>query len=167
MKEIKLGHNRYLVSETNHKGIITYCNDYFCEISGYERDELLGCQHNIIRHPDMPKVVFKLLWKRIKKGKNINAVIKNLTKDGKYYWVFTEFNTRIDLDTNTVIGYTAHRKAISDDTVDTISKIYANLLLIEQKEGVEKAEEFLKEFLKEKGEDITFVNLLDNIYKFY
>lgn len=166
-EEIKLGHSRYLVSETNDKGIITYCNDYFCEISGYERDELLGCQHNIIRHPDMPRVVFKLLWKRIKKGKNINAVIKNLAKDGRYYWVFTEFQTRVDLDTNNVIGYTAHRKTISDDIVETISDIYSKVLEVEKKEGMDKAQDYLNSLLKEKGEDITFVNLIDNIYKFY
>ena len=166
-EEIKLGHNRYLVSETDEKGVITYCNDYFTEISGYSKEELIGHQHNIIRHPDMPKIVFKLLWKRIKKGKNINAVVKNLAKDGRYYWVFTEFQTRIDLDTNTVIGYTAHRKTISDDIIDTISHIYSSVLEIEKKEGVDAAQEHLEKLLKEKGEDITFVNLLDNIYKFY
>ena len=68
-EEIELENNRYLVSETDEKGIITYCNDYFTEISGYDREELLGQQHNLIRHPDMPKVVFKLLWERIQSGK--------------------------------------------------------------------------------------------------
>lgn len=165
--KIQLDPHRYLVSETDAKGVITYCNDYFVEISGYSRDELLGHQHNIIRHPDMPRVVFKLLWKRIKQGKNINAVIKNKAKNGKYYWVFTEFQTRVDLDTNSVIGYTAHRKTLSDDVTSAIENIYAQVLEVEKKEGMKKAQEFLELHLKEKDENITFVNLLDNIYKFY
>lgn len=166
-EEIKLEKNRYLVSETDAKGVITYCNDYFTEISGYSRAELLGHQHNIIRHPDMPRVVFKLLWERIKSGKNINALVKNLAKDGKYYWIFTEFKTRVDLDTNTVIGYTAHRKTISEDAVEIISSLYSDLREIEEQEGMEAAEKYLNEFLQEKGEDINFANLLDHIHKFY
>ena len=93
-EEIKLANKRYLVSETDAKGVITYCNDYFTEISGYKREELIGKQHNIIRHPDMPRLVFKLLWERIQSGKNVNALVKNLAKNGKYYWIFTEFKTR-------------------------------------------------------------------------
>ena len=150
-EEIKLENKRYLVSETDAKGVITYCNDYFTEISGYTREELIGKQHNIIRHPDMPKVVFKLLWERIESGKNVNAVVKNLAKNGKYYWIFTEFKTRVDLDTNKVIGYTAHRKTISHSAVDIIAPLYANLLEIEQVEDIETAEEYLKEFYKKKA----------------
>lgn len=166
-QEIKLEKDRYLVSETDAKGVITYCNDYFTQISGYSREELLGKQHNIIRHPDMPKVVFKLLWERIQSGKNINAIVKNLAKNGKYYWIFTEFKTRVDLDTNTVMGYTAHRKTISHDTIDVISALYAKLKKIEEKENIQAAEDYLNQYLKEKGEEINFANLLDYVYKFY
>ncbi|KAB7887319.1 PAS domain-containing protein [Poseidonibacter ostreae] len=166
-EEIKLENKRYLVSETDAKGVITYCNDYFTEISGYSKEELLGKQHNIIRHPDMPKVIFKLLWERIQSGKNVNAVVKNLAKNGKYYWIFTEFKTRVDLDTNTVIGYTAHRKTISHSAIDVIAPLYAKLLEIEKDKDVESAQKYLSEFLNEKDENITFVNLLDYIHKFY
>ena len=166
-EEIKLENKRYLVSETDAKGVITYCNDYFTEISGYSREELLGKQHNIIRHPDMPKVIFKLLWERIQSGKNVNAVVKNLAKNGKYYWIFTEFKTRVDLDTNTVIGYNAHRKTISHSAIDVIAPLYAKLVEIEEVENIEAAEKYLNKFLKEKGEDINFVNLLDYVHKFY
>ncbi len=166
-KEIKLENNRYLVSETDAQGVITYCNDYFTQISGYDREELIGHQHNIIRHPDMPKVIFKLLWERIQSGKNINAIVKNLAKDGRYYWIFTEFKTRVDLDTNSVIGYTAHRKTISHDAVEVISELYAKLKEIEEKEDMETAQEYLTNYLEEKDKKINFVNLLDHIHKFY
>ncbi len=166
-EEIKLDKNRYLVSETDAKGVITYCNDYFIEISGYSKEELLGSQHNIIRHPDMPKIIFKLLWQRIQSGENINAVIKNLAKDGRYYWIFTEFKTRVDLDTNSVIGYTAYRKTLSHDVIDIISELYNKLLEIEQKDSIDAAEKYLEEYLKAKDEKINFINLLDHIHKFY
>ena len=151
--EIELDPNRYLVSETDATGVITYCNDYFCQISGYSREELLGQQHNIIRHPDMPKVVFKLLWEQIKQGKNINAVIKNRAKNGKYYWVFTTFQTRIDLDTNTVIGYTAHRKTLSDDVTNAIGNMYHQVLEVEQNleldvDKIVPLKSFSKKYLK-------------------
>lgn len=165
--EIKLEKGRYLVSETDAKGIITYCNEYFNQISGYTQDELIGQQHNIIRHPDMPKVVFKLLWERIQSGKNINAVVKNLSKDGRYYWIFTEFKTRVDLDINSVIGYTAHRKLISDDVVEVIDVLYKKLIIIEEEQNVHEAEVFLDKYLKEFDKKINFVNLLDYIHKLY
>ena len=95
------------------------------------------------------------------------SVVKNLAKDGRYYWIFTEFKTRVDLDTNTVIGYTAHRKTISDSAIAVISPLYAKLLEVENKESVEAAEKYLINFLKTKGEEINFVNLLDYIHKFY
>jgi PAS domain S-box-containing protein len=166
-EEIKLENNRYLVSETDAKGVITYCNDYFTQVAGYTREELIGKQHNIIRHPDMPQTIFRLLWQRIQSGKNINALVKNLSKDGRYYWIFTEFKTRVDLDTNTIIGYTAHRKTISSDIVEVVSSLYAKLLEIEQEENMDAAEDYLNAYLKEKGKEIDFVNLLDHIYKFY
>ena len=166
-EEVKLANKRYLVSETDAKGVITYCNDYFTEVSGYKREELIGKQHNIIRHPDMPKVVFKLLWERIQSGKNVNAIVKNLAKNGKYYWIFTEFKTRIDLDTNTVIGYTAHRKTISHSAIDVIAPLYAKLVKIENEKDIESAQNYLTTFFEEKGKDINFVNFLDHVHKFY
>ncbi len=158
---------RYIVSETDEKGKITYCNDYFIEISGYNKDELIGKPHSMIRHPDMPKVVFKLLWETITQGKNINAVVKNLAKDGRYYWIFTEFESRRDTDTGEIIGYHAARKSISKHVIEVISELYARLVEIEKNEGVEASEKYLISFLKEKGDDINFSNIMEEIHRFY
>jgi PAS domain S-box-containing protein len=166
-EEIVLDPKRYIVSETDEKGKITYCNDYFIEVAGYSKDELIGKAHNIIRHPDMPKVVFKLLWETISAGKNINAVVKNLAKDGRYYWIFTEFESRKNSDTGEIIGYSASRKSISKHVIDIISDLYAELLEIEKKDGIEASEKYLVEFLKDRGDDMEFSNIMEEIHRFY
>lgn len=166
-EEIVLDPKRYIVSETDEKGKITYCNDYFIEISGYKKDELIGKPHSMIRHPDMPKVVFKLLWETITQGKNINAVVKNLAKDGRYYWIFTEFESRRDTDTGEIIGYHAARKSISKHVIEVIGELYARLVEIEKNDGVEASEKYLISFLKEKGDDINFSNIMEEIHRFY
>ena len=127
-QEIRLDPKRYIVSKTDAKGVITYGNDYFVEISGYTESELIKQPHNMIRHPDMPKVVFKLMWDRIQTGKQIMAVVKNLAKDGRYYWVVTEFESKTDKLTNEIIGYTAFRKAGPKDAVKIVEPLYNKLV---------------------------------------
>ncbi len=166
-EEIELDPKRYIVSETDAKGKITFCNDYFMEVSGYSQDELIGQPHSIVRHPDMPKVVFKLLWQTISQGKNINAVVKNLAKDGRYYWIFTEFESRRDTDTGEIIGYHASRKTISKHVIEILAGLYAELLKIESAEGVEASEKYLVSFLKDKGDDMEFANIMEEIHRFY
>jgi len=166
-EEIVLDPRRYIVSETDEKGKITFCNDYFIEVSGYTKEELIGKPHSIVRHPDMPKVVFKLLWETISQGKNINAVVKNLSKDGRYYWIFTEFESRMDTDTGEIIGYHAARKSISKHVIEIIAELYATLLEIEKNEGIEASQAYLISFLKEKGDDIDFSNIMEEIHRFY
>jgi len=165
--EIKLDPKRYLVSETDLKGVITYGNDYFMEIAGYSKEEIIGESHNIIRHPDMPRIVFKLLWDTIQKGSNINAVVKNLAKDGRYYWVFTEFKIRRENGTGNIVGYLASRKSVSKHVVGVISELYKTLVEKEEEGGMEASLEYLNAFLKEKGDDIKFENIMEEIHKFY
>ena len=101
-----------IVSETDLKGIITYSNRKFCEISGYSKSELYGKNHNIVRHPDMPKSAFADMWKAIQDGKSWAGMVKNLRKDGKYYWVYTYISPI--LKGEKIVGYTAARKAASE-----------------------------------------------------
>ena len=127
----------------------------------------MGKPHSMIRHPDMPRVVFKLLWETISQGKNINAVVKNLAKDGRYYWIFTEFESRRDTDTGKIIGYHAARKKISKHVIEVIADLYAKLLEIEKNEDMDASEKYLVDFLKEKGDDIEFSNIMEEIHRFY
>jgi len=165
-EEIVLQNNIYIESDTDTKGIITYVNDYFAEISRYTKEELVGQPHSIVRHPDMPKVLFKILWSRIQNGHNFVAAIKNLAKDGRYYWVFTDFDILKDEEGH-IIGYKASRKKISKHATDTLDPIYKHLVAIEKEEGIEASEAYLDTFLSSHGEDVTVDTLLQEIHRFY
>lgn len=149
-KEIKLDPSKTIMSKTNRKGIIEYANDYFMEISGYEEYELMGQPHNIIRHPDMPKVIFKELWARLNKGENIYALVKNKAKNGDYYWVLTSFETRYN-ENGEIISHYAHRKAAPANAVYQIEKIYKTLLSIEKNQSIAVSEKYFEGLLEEKN----------------
>lgn len=112
-----------LVSTTDTRGIITYANDAFCKVAGYEGDELVGKNHNIVRHPDMPKAAFKDMWDNLEQGKSWRGVVKNLCKDGKYYWV-DAFVTPI-MENGKRIGYQSVRVKPSRELVDRASRLYS------------------------------------------
>jgi len=126
--------NGLIISTTNLEGIITYTNRKFCEVSGYNKDELKNKNHHIVRHPDMPKASFKDLWETIQSGKEWTGVVKNLRKDGKYYWVYAHVTPLIT--DGTIYGYTAARRPASSNEIDEITPIYAEML---QKENNQRA----------------------------
>ena len=101
-----------IFSRTDLRGIITHASSAFCKISGYTKDELLGQPHNIVRHPDVPKSTFKKIWDSLKAEKKITVEIKNLKKDGSYYWVIADFEPEYD-DLGNHIGYFAVREDIT------------------------------------------------------
>jgi PAS domain S-box-containing protein len=117
---------RAIVSETDLKGVITYANRKFCEISGYSKEELIGQPHNIIRHPDMPKKAFETMWNTIKQGNVWSGLVKNLRKDGLYYWVETTI-TPIQDETGAIVKYAAARKPASHTAVEEAEELYAKM----------------------------------------
>lgn len=119
-----------IISQTDLRGVITYANRMFCDVSGYRADELVGQPHNIIRHPDMPKAAFEKMWETIKSGQSWNGLVKNLRKDGLYYWVDTEILPLKDADDN-VTGYIAARKSASRKNIEETKEIYSKMLEIE------------------------------------
>lgn len=111
-----------IFSKTNLKGIITHVSSAFCKISGYEAHELIGKPHNIVRHPDMPSYIFNQMWESLKKGQKFKGEIKNLKKDGGYYWVDAEVSPEYDKDNN-IIGFVAVREDITaNKDVEEIQK---------------------------------------------
>lgn len=144
-KEIKISKNDFLVSKTDTKGVITYCNREFMQIAGYKESELIKKPHNIIRHKDMPKTVFKLLWSYIQDKREIFAFVKNRTKDGGYYWVYANVTASIGEDKN-IVGYHSVRRKPSESAIIAIEKIY-KILLEKEQVSVDNAMAFLDEFL--------------------
>jgi PAS domain S-box-containing protein len=117
---------RVIISETDLKGVITYANRKFCEISGYDKEELVNQPHNLIRHPDMPKEAFKKMWNTIQGGQIWHGLVKNLRKDGKFYWVETEILPSKDAQGN-IIGYVAARKPAARKDIEETAAIYQKM----------------------------------------
>jgi len=128
----------FIVSKTTAKGIITYGNPIFIEFSGYSEEELLGTQHNIVRHPDMPRAAFKLAWSTIEAGKEFFGYVKNMAKDGSFYWVFTHITPDFDEQRN-IVGYTSVRRCPKREAIGKIEPVYRQMLQAEQSVGARDA----------------------------
>ncbi len=144
-----------IVSKTDRKGIITYANQVFCRVSGYTEQELLGAPHSIVRHPDMPRCVFRLLWETIASGREIFAYVKNLARTGDHYWVHAHVTPTRD-GSGEIVSYHSNRRVPSERAVNTMEAVYRELLDIESRytnrqAGMAAAQEALVAKLKEVG----------------
>lgn len=145
-----------IVSKTDLKGNLTYTNRVFINISGYSEAEIIGKPHNIIRHPDMPRCVFKILWDTVLSGQEVFAYVNNLAKNGDYYWVYAHITPSWD-DNNNVIGYHSNRRVPDRKILDDhIIPLYQRLKAEEDKhsnvkEGLIASENFLKSVLVQAG----------------
>lgn len=146
--------NDFIVSKTDTKGIITYANRIFIEFSKYQEEELIGKQHNIIRHPDMPRGVFKLLWDTLAQEQEIFAYVKNMSKDGGFYWVFANVTPSYDQQ-GRVVGYYSVRRKPKQESIDICSGLYAAMLAEEKKVGpkfaMDASIELVTNILADKG----------------
>lgn len=121
-KEVFLGRDTIIVSQTDEKGVITFANTDFCKIAGYSLEELVGKQHNVVRHQDMPKWAFEDLWKTVKAGKIWKGIVKNKTKDGGFYWVnATVFPSR---DVDGTIRYISVRVKPTQEEIENAENLY-------------------------------------------
>lgn len=128
----------FIVSKTDTAGRITYGNPIFIEYSGYSEEELIGSQHNIIRHPDMPRSAFQLAWDTIKGGKEFFGYVKNMSKDGGFYWVFAHITPDFD-DGGNIVGYTSVRRRPSREAIGAIEGVYKLMLAAEVAAGPKNA----------------------------
>ena len=154
-RERTFGEDEVIVSKTDTKGRITYGNEVFLRIAGYPESEIVGAPHSILRHPDMPRCVFKLLWNKIEAGDEIFAYVVNMANGGDHYWVFAHVTPTFGPD-GKITGYHSNRRRPDPAQVKTISALYKSLLEIEnrspdRKEGMERAYEHLGGILKSKG----------------
>lgn len=138
-----------LVTKTDLKGKITYANRGFMQIVQMSEDELVGSPHNIIRHPDMPKIIFKYLWTYLQDKKEIHAYVKNICKDGSFYWVLANVTPSYFKDK--VIGYHSARRKPSQEALEIIIPLYKQLLQAEKSGGISASEKIMNDLFKEKG----------------
>jgi PAS domain S-box-containing protein len=142
--------DKILVSKTDLKGKIRYANKEFLDIVGLSEEEVIGKPHNIIRHPDMPRVIFKYLWEFLHQELEINAYVKNLCADGGYYWVCANVTPSFDVQ-GKVIGYHSARRAPTKEALDVIIPLYEKLLSLEKSGGMQASETYMQDLLNEKG----------------
>ena len=148
LKEMK--ENDFIVSKTDLKGKITYTNQIFMQMSEYSEEELLGKPHNIIRHPKMPKAVFKLLWDTVQKGDEIFAFVLNKTKNNNNYWVYANITPSKD-ESGKTIGYYSVRRRPNPKALEIIQPLYEKMLQVEKSSGVPASSKILTDLLFEKG----------------
>lgn len=154
-KEAFFDVSEIIVSKTDMKGRIEYANDVFLNIAGYTEEECLGEPHSMIRHPKMPRAVFKLLWETIERKEEIFAYVINMTKSGDHYWVFAHVTPSLD-DNGNVIGFHSNRRVPGRDAVAKVEKLYADLVATEQKhanakDGLQASYDQLISFVNDNG----------------
>jgi len=161
-KEVVLKEEDFIVSKTDLKSKILYGNRIFIQMSGYSEKELLGQPHNILRHPDMPRCAFKILYDYIENGKEWFGFVKNLRKDGGYYWVFANISPTFDAN-NKIIGYYSVRRKPHHNFKSIIEPLYKHLKEIEETSGMEAATEEVYNLLESKK--LEFNELMIKIQK--
>ncbi|EME71182.1 PAS/PAC domain-containing protein [Paramagnetospirillum caucaseum] len=154
-RERAFAEDEIIVSKTDIKGRLTYVNDVFMSVSGFTEPELIGQPHSLIRHPDMPRCVFKLLWDTIASGKELFAYVVNLAKNGDHYWVLAHVTPDFGPD-GQIVGYHSNRRVPSRAALAKVVPLYQSLLKIEaaspdRKQGMETAFTALVDQLKREG----------------
>jgi PAS domain S-box-containing protein len=153
--ERTFGNDEIIVSKTDIKGKITYANRVFMRVADFSENELLGQPHSIVRHPDMPRCVFKLLWDTIESKQEIFAFVLNMAKGGDHYWVFAHVTPSFD-NTGRLTGYHSSRRSPRPEKLAPVKDLYRALLKEEQNHGDRKAGmdagvQMLTNLLSEKG----------------
>ena len=154
-REARFADDQIIVSKTDLKGVITYANDVFQSISGYTEAELVGKPHNLVRHPEMPGAVFKLLWDTLAQGREIFAYVLNQAKNGDHYWVFAHITPSYDRS-GRCVGYHSNRRTPYPDALPKVKALYARMLAEERRHtnyqsGMEAATRLLVDELGRAG----------------
>jgi PAS domain S-box-containing protein len=150
------GDDEIIVTKTDLRGILTYANDVFLRVSALTEAEAIGRPHYLIRHPDMPRAVFKLLWDTLKEGRELFAYIVNLAADGAHYWVLAHVTPSFDAG-GRVVGYHSNRRRPEPAAVAAAERLYARLRAEELRQdsspaGLDASWRMLQQTLAERGQ---------------
>lgn len=159
---LELGKDDFIISKTDLKGKITYVNQTFMKIAEYTEEELIDKPHNLIRHPSMPKAVFKLLWDTIVQKEEIFAFVLNKTKNGNEYWVYANVTASLD-ENGKIVGYYSVRRKPNPEAIEIIKPLYAKMLETEKRSGAEASTKILIDILNEEG--VSYNELIISIQK--
>lgn len=154
-KERRFTVDDVIVTKTDLKGIITYANTVFLEIAGLTEHQAIGAPHSIIRHPNMPRIIFKLLWDTISSGEEIFAYVLNMASNGDHYWVFAHVTPTFAAD-GSIIGYHSNRRVPEPKALAAIIPLYAELQAIEDRassraQGLDESAAAVSRILQSKG----------------
>jgi PAS domain S-box-containing protein len=160
-REIVMRDDDFIVTKTDTVGKLTYCNPIFIEFSGYSEQELLGQQHNIVRHPDMPRAVFSLLWQTVRSGEDFFGYVKNLCRDGSYYWVYATVTPSFSVVSGDnkpeIIGYFSVRRKPDKIKLQLIQDFYRDMLAAEKRadrrDAIAAGTEVLNNLIQPTGKD--------------
>lgn len=149
--------DKIIVSKTDPTGRIAYASSYFLEISDFTLGDLLNQQHSIVRNPNVPRCIFKLLWERLKAGQEVFAYLVNRSKADDYYWVFAHVTPTFD-ERGAITGYHSNRRKPRVEALKQVQQLYARLLAVEAAPGNHKASleasyQMLTQYLAEQGKD--------------
>ncbi|MEZ5400071.1 MAG: PAS domain-containing protein [Bryobacteraceae bacterium] len=161
-REIVFGEEEIIVSKTDPRGVITYANPVFIRVAGYTEEELLGKAHNIVRHPDMPRCVFDLMWAQLKAGREIFAYVKNMARNGDHYWVHAHVTPTFD-ESGMITNYHSNRRRPDRSVVTKVEPIYRRLCEEERnqpgpRQALEAGRGMLESMLKNAG--VTYDQLV-------
>lgn len=131
-REAFFGPEEIIVSKTDSNGRITYANEVFCRVAGYSEHEVIGQPHSFIRHPEMPRCIFKLMWDTIQRGEEIFAYVMNMTRNGDHYWAFAHVTPTFD-EAGAISGFHSNRRCPDRSHVSQMSQLYRELIAVERR----------------------------------
>jgi len=161
-EEIIFSKKKFIVSKTDIEGNILFVNQNFCEITGYKYDDLMGEPHSVLRHPDMPKAIFYMIWKSLLAGMEVSAIIKNVAKNGKYYWVIADFSMHRD-SYGKLETFTSFKRYAPNYVSQPMQELYEMMNHCERKSGIEGSLGYLETFLEEKN--LSYNDYLEELVK--
>jgi PAS domain S-box-containing protein len=159
-REVEWNKTKVLMSKTDLKGNIMYANEAFIDVCGYDEFEIINKPHSILRHPDMPKVIFKMMWETISRGESFHVILKNMAKTGRYYWVTNDL--KVTKDNYGIASFTGQQQAVNTEIIDKIIEpLYKKLFQIENSSGIQASENYLIGFLEQERK--TFGQYIDEL----
>jgi PAS domain S-box-containing protein len=161
-EEIAFSKKKFIVSKTDIEGNILFVNQNFCDVTGFGYDELLGQPHSVLRHPDMPKAIFYMIWRSLLAGMEVSAIVKNVAKNGKYYWVIADFSMQRD-NHGKLETFTSFKRHAPKYVSQSIQELYNSMNYAERKAGVEGSLLYLETFLEDK--EVSYNTYLEELVK--